>query len=149
MVRKGEHVKQGDLYVGERRAGVRASIVASKRCNGRGAKGGREVGELQLVTRNTHRYRVAAWPRPPENSTAISWINRVLRWNLTLATSVIGGKIRVLGHILDVLSLTSSVWLVSPLWGEPPTGEPYAGDPPVRLCVQRRLVCSVGGSPRG
>ncbi len=60
MVRKGEHVKQGDLYVGERRTGVRASIVATKRRNGRGAKGGRKVGELQLVTRNTHRYQVAA-----------------------------------------------------------------------------------------
>ena len=71
-----------------------------KRRNGRGAKGGRKVGELQLVTRNTHRYQVTARPRPPENSTAISWINRVLRWNLTLATSVMGGKSRVLRHIL-------------------------------------------------
>ena len=43
MVRKGEYVKQGDLYVGERRTGVRASIVALKRRNGRGVKGGREV----------------------------------------------------------------------------------------------------------
>jgi hypothetical protein len=43
MVRKGEYVKQGDLYAGERRTGVRASIVALKRRNGRGAKGGREV----------------------------------------------------------------------------------------------------------
>ena len=43
MVWKVEYVKQGDLYVGKRRAGVRASIVALKRRNGRGAKGGREV----------------------------------------------------------------------------------------------------------
>jgi len=43
MVRKGEYVKQGDLYVGKWRAGVRASIVAMKRRNGRRAKGGREV----------------------------------------------------------------------------------------------------------
>lgn len=43
MVRKVECVKQGGLYVGERRAGVRASIVAMKRRNGRGAKGGRKV----------------------------------------------------------------------------------------------------------
>jgi hypothetical protein len=88
MVRKVECVKQGDLYAGERRAGVRASIVAMKRRNGCGAKGGRKVGELQLATRNAHRYRVAAWSRLPENSTAISRINRVLRWNLTLTTSV-------------------------------------------------------------
>jgi hypothetical protein len=43
MVRKVEYVRQGDLYAGERRAGVRAPIVAMKRRNGRGAKGGREV----------------------------------------------------------------------------------------------------------
>ena len=43
MVRKGEYVKQGDLYARKRRTGVRASIVALKRRNGRGAKGGREV----------------------------------------------------------------------------------------------------------
>ncbi|MGO9117655.1 MAG: hypothetical protein ACLQPD_08595, partial [Desulfomonilaceae bacterium] len=79
MVRKGEYVKQGDLYVGEKRTGVRASIVVMKRRNRCGAKGGRKVGELQLVTRNTHRYRVAVWSRLPENSTAISRINRVLR----------------------------------------------------------------------
>ena len=43
MVRTVEYVKQGDLYAGERRAGVRASIVVTKRRNGRGAKGGRKV----------------------------------------------------------------------------------------------------------
>ena len=43
MVRKDECVKQGDLCVGERRAGVRVPIVASKLRNGSGAKGGREV----------------------------------------------------------------------------------------------------------
>jgi len=43
MVWKVEYVKQGDLYAGKRRAGVRASIVAMKRRNGRGAKGGRKV----------------------------------------------------------------------------------------------------------
>ena len=43
MVWKGEYVKRGDLHVSERRAGVRASIVAMKRSNGRGAKGGRKV----------------------------------------------------------------------------------------------------------
>ena len=32
---------------------------------------------------------------------------------------------------------------------KPPTGEPYAGKPPVRLCVQRRLACSAGGRPAG
>jgi hypothetical protein len=88
MVRKGEYVKQGDLYAGERRTGDRASIVALKCRNGRGAKGGRKVGELQSATRNTHRYRVVIWPRPPETSADISRTNRVLRWNLTLTTSV-------------------------------------------------------------
>lgn len=43
MVWKVEYVKQGDLYEEETRAGVRASIVALRRRNGRGAKGGREV----------------------------------------------------------------------------------------------------------
>ncbi len=43
MVRKVEYVKQGDLYTGKRHAGVRASIVAMRRRNGRGAKGGRKV----------------------------------------------------------------------------------------------------------
>ena len=44
MVWKVEYVKQGDLCAGKRRAaGVRASIVALKRRNGRGAKGGRKV----------------------------------------------------------------------------------------------------------
>ena len=37
------HVKQGDLCGVESRAGVRALIVAMKRRNGRGAKGGRKV----------------------------------------------------------------------------------------------------------
>ena len=32
---------------------------------------------------------------------------------------------------------------------KPPTGEPYAGKPPVRLCVERRLACSAGGRPAG
>jgi len=43
MVRKAVHVKQGDLGGEESRPGVRASIVARKRRNGRGAKGGRKV----------------------------------------------------------------------------------------------------------
>jgi hypothetical protein len=43
MVWKGEYVKQGDLCAWERRIGVRVSIVAKKRRNGRGAKGGRKV----------------------------------------------------------------------------------------------------------
>src|SRR5271166_3756523 len=33
--------------------------------------------------------------------------------------------------------------------GKPPTGEPDAGKPPVRLCVQRRLACSAGERPAG
>ena len=28
-----------------------------------------------------------------------------------------------------------------------PVGEPDAGNPHVRLCVQKKLVCSVGGKP--
>jgi hypothetical protein len=32
---------------------------------------------------------------------------------------------------------------------KPPTGEPYARKPPVRLCVQRRLACSAGERPAG
>jgi hypothetical protein len=43
MVWTVEYVKQGDLCAGKRRIGVRASIVAMRRRNGRGAKGGREV----------------------------------------------------------------------------------------------------------
>jgi hypothetical protein len=43
MVRKLAYVKQGDLYGWETRTEVRASIVALKRRNGRGAKGGRKV----------------------------------------------------------------------------------------------------------
>lgn len=43
MVKKVEYVKQGDLCAGKRCTGVRAPIVAMKRRNGRGAKGGREV----------------------------------------------------------------------------------------------------------
>jgi hypothetical protein len=43
MVWTVEYVKQGDLYARERRIGVRASIVAMKRRNGCGAKGGRKV----------------------------------------------------------------------------------------------------------
>ena len=44
MVRKAVHVKQGDLF-GERRAKQESEppIVAKKRRNGRGAKGGRKV----------------------------------------------------------------------------------------------------------
>ena len=133
MVRKGEYVKQGDLYAGERRTGVRASIVALTRRNGRRAKGGRKVGELQSATRNTHRHRVAFWPRRPETSAVISRTNRVLHWNLTLTTSVMEETDLVLCPVWDVLSSASFTWLVSPLWGDPPTGEPYAGDPHVRF----------------
>jgi hypothetical protein len=43
MVWKVGCVKQGDLCGWESRTEVRASIVAMKRRNGRGAKGGREV----------------------------------------------------------------------------------------------------------
>lgn len=43
MVWTVEYVKQGDLCAVKRRTGVRASIVAMKRRNGRGAKGGRKV----------------------------------------------------------------------------------------------------------
>ena len=43
MIRKVMCVKQGDLYEEENRAGVRADIVAMKRGNSRGAKGGRKV----------------------------------------------------------------------------------------------------------
>ena len=41
--RKAKHVNQGTLCGDERRAEVRASVVARKRRNGRGAKGRREV----------------------------------------------------------------------------------------------------------
>jgi len=43
MVWTVEYVKQGDLCAGETHTEVRASIVATMRRNGRGAKGGREV----------------------------------------------------------------------------------------------------------
>jgi hypothetical protein len=43
MVVTAECVKQGDLSRGETGAGVRVPIVALKRGNSRGAKGGREV----------------------------------------------------------------------------------------------------------
>ena len=43
MVVTAVGVKQGYLSGGESRPGVRASIVAMKRRNGRGAKGGREA----------------------------------------------------------------------------------------------------------
>ena len=55
MVRKGEYVKQGDLYVGKWRTGVRASIVAMKRRNGCGAKGGREVDTCPTYKRKNNR----------------------------------------------------------------------------------------------
>ncbi len=57
MVRKGEYVKQGDLYVGKWRAGVRASIVAMKRRNGCGAKGGREVDTCLTDKRKNNRFQ--------------------------------------------------------------------------------------------
>ena len=88
MVWTGKCVKQGDLCAREKRTGVRASIVALKRRNGRGAKGGRKVGALRSGTRNIPRYRVAVWSRPPETSAAISRTNRVLRCIRTLTTSV-------------------------------------------------------------
>ena len=43
MVWTVESVKQGDLCAGETHTEVRVPIVALKRRNGRGAKGGREV----------------------------------------------------------------------------------------------------------
>ena len=55
MVRKGEYVKQGDLYVGKWRTGVRASIVAMKRRNWCGAKGGREVDTCPTDKRKNNR----------------------------------------------------------------------------------------------
>ena len=45
MVRKAVCGKRGYLYEAETRAEVRAFIVARKRRNWRGAKGGREVDE--------------------------------------------------------------------------------------------------------
>ena len=42
MVRKVVYVKQGDLSVGERLSGVRATIVVMKQSNVCGAKGGRK-----------------------------------------------------------------------------------------------------------
>ena len=45
MVVKAVRVKQGDLFGGESRTGVRALIVVMKRGNSRGAKGGRKVDE--------------------------------------------------------------------------------------------------------
>jgi hypothetical protein len=88
MVRKVACVKQGDLCAGAKRTGVRASIVALRRRNGRGAKGGRKVGALQSATRTIYRYRVTVWSRPPETSAAISRTNRVLRCIRTLTTPV-------------------------------------------------------------
>ena len=60
MVRKVEYVKQGDLYAGKRRTGVRAPIVASRRRNGRGAKGGREVDTWVSDKRRRNRLQCAA-----------------------------------------------------------------------------------------
>ena len=90
MVWKAMCVKQGDLYEAETRTEVRAFIVAMKRRNGRGAKGGRKVDALQSVTRNSHRYRLTVKSSTPETSALLGRTNRVLSWNRMLATSVMG-----------------------------------------------------------
>ncbi len=93
MVWKVEWVKQGDLYEDETRIGVRASIVALKRRNGRGAKGGRKVDALQRARHGTqtgiHWYK----PRSLETPRLLSGrTNRVTSWNRVPATTVMGVK---------------------------------------------------------
>ena len=90
MVRKAICVKQGDLCEGETRTEVRAFIVALKRRNGRGAKGGREVDVLLPVMRTTHRYRLTLWSRTPEIFGPYGRTNRMLRRNRMLSTSIMG-----------------------------------------------------------
>ena len=80
MVRKGEYVKQGDLYVGKWRAGVRASIVAMKRRNGCGVKGGREVDTCLKDNRKNNRLQCPAHSaglnRPERSETDGPGLNR-------------------------------------------------------------------------
>ena len=70
-----EHMKQRDLHETVtarkgRRAGVRASIVAMKRRNGRGAKGGREVEAKRKERCKTNRRQCLGQPslNKPERS---------------------------------------------------------------------------------
>lgn len=96
MVGKAERVKRGDLYGGESRAGVRAPIVAMKRGNARGAKGGQEGGSVKDGQPESSSAAVSARTNPagevrarwPWTEPSV-WTERMLT---ALETGVKGGR---------------------------------------------------------
>lgn len=93
--RKARHVNQGDLSGGEKRAGVRASIVAKKGRNGPGAKGTQEGGDVTDGTRQPPD-AVPPGARPAgEIRARWAWVEAEVwteRMLTALETGVLGGK---------------------------------------------------------
>ena len=130
--------------------GVRAAVVAMKRGNARGAKGPQEGG---YVSDRAGQTQPAAVPSVATQAGDVrarwAWIEPALwseRMLKALEEGVKGGKwYSLMAAIINAGPMLSSPiwdcsrwpqpgsWRFNPLGGEPPTGEPDAGDPPVRF----------------
>jgi hypothetical protein len=112
------------------RAGVRASIRAKKGRNGSGAKGRRKVDEERRRTGGTPAAQCLR-AKPDEGSTRHRWSRAPGRCPFIIGMTLGGG--RGSSPILRPFSWASVE--LSSLLSEvkPPTGEPDAGNPPVRF----------------
>ena len=120
--------------VGEGPAGVRAPVVARKSLNGDGAKGAQEGGwgtepEIELPSRECHPAKQVGnrWSGRPNR-------RRFLRKRLMLTILLREGEASASARLLNPVGVSGPTGRgQSILIGQPPTGEPYAGDPPVRF----------------
>ena len=79
--------------MGESRAGVRALIVARKRRNGRGAKGGRKVDAKKAIATERDRVPVSEMTKPPgEIHMKEKWAEPTVWKNRMLTAPVEGVK---------------------------------------------------------
>ena len=134
MVRSWSDMNQGSRAEKERRSwllrepeepcpeGDRTSVVAKKRSNARGAKGGRKVEILNKRRREANTVNVH-WTQFGEEQRPL----QTFRWS-QVSVGRLGNERQP--RIEPERSMDA---LADLLWSQPPTGEPDAGNLPVRF----------------
>ena len=114
----------------DRPAGVRASVVAKKPGNAGGAKGTQEGGCRMAPVRQPHRRPKCLWAKPAGERFVKSGVPPAIcgllpRWEVNRSYQ------SIVWHGYG--AWRTYVGQFRPLCGEPPTGEPYAGELHVRF----------------
>ncbi len=128
---------------GSRRAGVRASLVASQPGNAGGAKGRRKVDGVRKDRSDKNRHECPNGLDRSDPRSLRETGHEAMDWTPAgRAEKEREGNLGRAGAGSGPLTIPRRV---GPLEGEPPTGKPDAGDPPVRFggrgcCAQRHSL---------